>query len=324
MIGGLNHRPQVCAFNGIQDRFWGIARTLIKYRPSFLHFDWITSYYYRRWSWLTYVSVVGFCGQIILARLMGVKVVWTLHNLQPHDQHGLTIHRYCQRFLARRCEWIRVFSPDTVARAAAELGVSESKFRIVPEGDYVKVYANHVSREEARRRLGLPGSAKGFLNIGLIKPYKGVLGLVQAFRKVHAASAYLLIAGKVMDLEYGAKIRQYLPDHARLIDQFIPDDELQIYFNAADVVVLPFQEIENSGSVIMAMGFAKPIIAPRMGVVEERLRQQAEWLYDLVEELPAKLQYATEVPRGSLEAMGNRNFEALAKYDWNDFAILFL
>ena len=127
-----------------------------------------------------------------------------------------------------------------------------------------------------------------------------------------------------MDQEYGTKIRQGLSDTILLVDQFIPADTLQVYFNAADVVVLPFQEIENSGSVIMAMGFAKPIIAPRKGVVKERLHQQDEWLYDLENELPDKLHDATQIPPSTLEAVGNRNFEALAKYAWSDFASLFL
>ncbi len=324
MIGGLNQHPQVRAFNGIHDKFLGIARTLLIHRPTFIHFDWVTSYYYRRWKWLTYVSMGSFCAQIMLARLMGVKVVWTLHNILPHDDPNLKIHRFCQRFLARRCQWIRVFSPCSVGRAATELGIPDSKFKIIPEGDYTQVYANHVSRVEARQKLGLAIGAKVFLYVGLIKPYKGILELIDAYGTLPHTSSHLVIVGRIMDKAYGDKIRQGLSDTIMLVDQFIPKDDLQVYFNAADVVVLPFQKIENSGSAIMAMGFAKPIVAPRMGVVKERLLQQDEWLYDSVQELPAKLQYAMELPRGTMEAVGNRNFDALAQYTWADFAILFL
>ena len=324
MMDGLNENPHVRAFNGIHDKFLGIARTLLTHRPTYLHFDWISSYYFRRWPWLTYLSVVTFCAQIMLARGMGVQVVWTLHNIIPHDTATLKVHRFCQRFLARRCEWIRTFSSGTVARAAAELGVPESKFRVVPEGDYSHVYVNQMSREEARKKLGLPGGAKVFLNIGLIKPYKGLLELLEAFDTLQQPATYLLLAGKVMDQEYGKKIRARLSERVILVDEFIPADELQVYFNAADVVVLPFQAIENSGSVIMAMGFARPIIAPRMGVVQERLIQQDEWLYDSISELPKKLRSAAELPQSTLEAAGNRNFEALAKNAWQDFARLFL
>ena len=323
MMDGLNKSPRIRASNGVHDKFFGIARTLLTQRPTYLHFDWISSYYFRRWPWLTYLSVVTFCAQIMLARGMRVRIVWTLHNILPHDSPTLRVHRFCQRFLARRCEWIRVFSPGTMARAAAELGIPESKFRVVPEGDYSHVYANHISQEEARKKLGLPGGAKVFLNIGLIKPYKGILELMDAFDTLQQTSTYLLLAGKVMDQEYGKKIRERLSERVMLVDEFIPADELQVYFNAADVVVLPFQAIENSGSVIMAMGFARPIIAPRTGVVQERLIQQDEWLYDSISELPEKLRYATGISQGTLEAAGNRNFEALAEYAWQDFARFF-
>lgn len=323
MMDGLNENPRLQAFNGIHDKFFGIARTVLTHRPTYLHFDWINSYYFRRWTWLTYLSVIAFCAQIMLARWLGVRIVWTLHNILPHDSPTLWVHRFCQRFLARRCEWIRVFSPGTVARAAAELGVPESTFRVMPDGDYTKVYVNQVSREEARKKLGLPGNANVFLNIGLIKPYKGILELMDAFDTLPQPATYLILAGKVMDQEYGKKIRERLSDRILLVDEFIPVNDLQIYFNAADVVVLPFQAIENSGSVIMAMGFAKPVIAPRLGVVQERLIQQDEWLYDYRQELPDKLRLATELPAGTLEVAGNRNFGALAKYAWKDFASLF-
>lgn len=324
MMDGLNENPRLRAFNGIHDKFFGIARTLLTHRPTFLHFDWIDSYYYRRWTWLTYLSVVFFCAQIVLAHWMGVRLVWTLHNILPHDATTLKAHRFCQRFLARRCEWIRVFSSGTVPRAAAELGISEGRFRVLPEGDYSKVYANHISREKAREKLGLPDCAKVFLNAGLIKPYKGILELLDAFDTLQQPDTYLMLAGKVMDQAYGKKIRERLSNRIRLVDEFIPADDLQVYFNATDVVVLPFQAIENSGSVIMAMGFARPIIAPRRGVVQERLHQQDEWLYDSHQELPDKMQFATQLPLGTLKAVGNRNFEALAQYAWTDFASLFL
>lgn len=324
MMDGLNEDPRLRAFNGIHDKFWGIARTVLIHRPTYLHFDWINSYYFRRWTWLTYLSIVAFCAQILLARWMGVRIVWTLHNILPHDSSTLWVHRFCQRFLARRCEWIRVFSPGTVARAAAELGVPESTFRITPEGDYTTVYSNTMSREEARKTLGLPDDPTVFLTIGLIKPYKGILELMDAFVTLPPPAAYLLLAGKVMDQEYGKKIRERLSERVLLVDEFIPPDDLQLYFNAADVVVLPFQSIENSGSVILSMGFSKPVIAPRLGVVRERLIQQDEWLYDSRHELPDKLRSATQLPQGTLKAAGNRNFDALAKYAWQDFAGLFL
>ncbi len=323
MMDGLNAGKRLHAFNGVHDKFFGIARTILKYRPTYLHFDWIISYYYRRWAWLTGLSVLTFCAQIMLARLLGVRLVWTLHNILPHDQTHPALHRFCQRFLARRCEWIRVFGESTVQKAAAELRVPEDKFRVVPEGDYTGVYPNDVSQDEARSHLGLPAQGRVLLYLGLIKPYKGVLELIRTFRQLNQADTYLYIAGKIMDTAYGEQIEQELTDQIFLKNEFIPESELQYYFNAADLVVLPFQRIENSGSVIMSMGFARPIIAPKLGVLEERLRAQPEWLYSSAEELREKLKKALTVPSDQLGTAGIANFKGLSAYRWEDFADTF-
>ncbi len=322
-MAGLNRSGALKVFNGVDNRFLGIILTVIKFRPTYLHFDWIVSYYYRRSLWLTLLSVPLFCGQILLARMLGAKLVWTLHNILPHDATYLGVHRFCQRFLARRCDWVRVFAQSTILKASVELRTPESKFRVVPEGDYKSTYPDEVSRAAARERLQFSSSAKIFLYFGLIKPYKGILELVECFREMQQPDVILLIAGKVMNTDYGRMIEEKRSSNIIFVNEFIADNELQYYFRAADMVVLPFKNIENSGSLIMAMGFARPIIAPRQGVISERLRQQDEWLYDSHDELRQKLEMAATSPSTRLEAAGNRNFTALAKYTWEDFAFLF-
>ena len=325
MMQGLNRCSRLKAYNGVHDRFLGIIRTVVRHRPHYLHFDWIISYYYRRWWWLTLLSVPLFFIQILMARyLFRTRIVWTLHNVLPHDNSQVRLHRLCQRFMARQCDWIRVFSPDTVARAVRELRVPASKLRVVPEGDYTTYYPNATDRVQARQYLGLPASSRVLLYLGLIKPYKGVLELIHSFRQLHLTDTYLIIAGKVMDKAYGEAIREVLNESVILKDQFVPEDALQYYYHAADAVVLPFRNIENSGSVIMAMGFAKPIIAPAIGVVKERLSQQSELLFRSAEELPERLYQVLHWPDEKRQAAGTRNYEALRDSRWEDLSPLFL
>lgn len=323
MIEGLNKEGKLIAFNGVPDKFWGIARTILKHKPDYLHFDWVISYYYRRWKWFTYLSVLTFCAQILLARLLGVKLAWTLHNILPHDSPDVPIHRFCQRFLARRCEWVRVFAPGSVEKAVEELRIPKEKIKVVPEGAYTQVYPNEVTQAEARTYLGIPPQAKVFLYIGLIKPYKGVLELIRAFKQLNSTNAFLYIAGKIMDEPYGEHIKREAMEHVILKGEYIPDDALQYYFNAADVVVLPFLKIENSGSVILAMGFRKPIVAPASGILKERLDVQADWLYTSAEELGETLEKALRASPDELNTIGIANFKALSAYCWEDFANAF-
>lgn len=325
MMEGLNESGTLWAFNGADDKFLGVLRTVLKHKPDYLHFDWIVSYYYRRWRWLTYLSVPLFCLQILIIKyLFRVKLVWTLHNILPHDLDLVPVHRFCQRFMAGHCVWIRVFSGTSVAKAAQELQVPATRFRVVPEGDYTTYYPTHSQQEEARKYLGIPSSGRVLLYLGLIKPYKGVLELLEAFQQIDPPDTCLLVAGKIMDQAYGEAIKKVPSERIRLVDAFIPPSELHYYLSAADLVVLPFKQIENSGSVILAMGFSKPIVAPALGAVQERLAQQSQLLYQPGETLKEKLQMVLAMPKDVLESAGNRNFRALSNYHWGDFAALFL
>lgn len=323
MIKGLNQQ-NIRAFTGINDRFWGIIRTQVRYKPDYLHFDWIVSYYYRRWSLLTLVSILLFCLQLeLIYRCTPTRIVWTLHNLLPHDLPFSLVHRYCQRFMAKRCNWIRVFSEDTVIKASRELQVPIQRFHVIPEGDYSSIYPNESNTNAAREKLNIPISAQLLLFLGTIRPYKGIPDLLEVIRQIDNPDLILLIAGHSPDQSYAQLLKKELPAHCILHPHFIPNEQLHYYFNAADAVVLPFIEIENSGSAVLAMGFGKPIIAPAKGVLRKRLHAQSQLLYDskisLKQVIIKVLQYSTD----ERKQIGERNIHALKNYQWADFGHLF-
>src|SRR6266540_980881 len=134
-------------------------------------------------------------------------------------------------------------------------------------------------------------------------PYKSfnavITTLIESFLRSLEDNLVLIIAGRVMDVSYLESIKKFINENIILKDHFIKEEELQVYFNAADVVVLPFEKIENSGTVILAMGFKKPVIAPKMGVLVKQLSKE------------------------KLEQMGENNFQSLSNYKWSDFAKAF-
>ena len=147
--------------------------------------------------------------------------------------------------------------------------------------------------------------------------------LIKSFKKTRLSNQSLLIVGKSRDKTYFKKIKSLTrSEHSiKLIDMFVEPDCLQLYFNASDVVVLPFKAIENSGSVIMAMGFSKPILAPKMGAITDRLSYQKELLY---EDLNAGLMHVLNLDRDKLVDYGKQNFKALSNYKWEDFSSVFV
>jgi len=320
MMEGLREAG-LTVHNGDPGKFFGILRTAMK-RPDWIHFDWETNYYYRRALWMTLLNIPFFLLQVWAARLIfGCRLGWTPHNVQPHDRKHPAIHRFCRRFLARQVEWIRVFSMGSVARFSAELKIDQNIFIVQPEGSYVGYYPNAATQRESREHLSIPGDGPVVLYLGYIKPYKGIAELIEAFHATPPRTATLVIAGKVMDPDYFREISEKAGPDIKVIGQFIPDDELQYYMNAADLLVLPFRNIENSGSVILSMGFGKPIVAPARGVVAERLEEQPELLY--VDDLTSTLHNALAMDRGHLQRIGKRNLDAVQRYHWSDFVKAF-
>lgn len=315
---GLNVR------HGIPGKFFALLKTALKIGPDYLHLDWLHQYYLRRKKWMTWAHLPFFVAEVfIIRKLLRVRLVWTLHNIFPHDWPTHGPYRWARQFFASQCEWIRVFDEGTVARASRALKVPPEKFRVVPEGSYVGYYPDQTNRESARKKLRLPDSKRIFLYLGLIKPYKGVVELAEAFRECRLSNGLLLIAGRAIDPDYWQKAQEKA-QHPSIIlrEGFVPDEELQYYFHAADVAVLPFQSIENSGSAILAMGFNKPVIAPHKGVLKSRLSQQEILLYE-DDGLKNTLQKSAQMTTEELRYIGKKNYEALKKYQWEDFASCF-
>ncbi len=322
MMKGLQADSRLKVRNGIHDRFWGILRTAAIQRPDYIHFDWETSYYYRRQLWMTIINIPFFMLQVYLASyIFGCKLVWTPHNIIPHDSKYWKIHRFCRRFFARQMKWIRLFSEISIPNAVQEFQCSSDKFKIIPEGSYIGYYPNSILPKEARSLLNISENKKVILHLGLIKPYKGITTLIESFLRSLEDNLVLIIAGRVMDVSYLESIKKFINENIILKDHFIKEEELQVYFNAADVVVLPFEKIENSGTVILAMGFKKPVIAPKMGLLMERLKNQTELLYE--KSLEQSFEVLKQLSKEKLEQIGENNFQSLSNYKWSDFAKAF-
>ena len=326
MIKGLNSTRSIEAFNGVDDRFLGIIKTILKYKPNYLHFDWIQSYYIRKKFWLSLILLPLFIFQVLyIDYFTKSKIVWTLHNIFPHNSNNVSFNRWVRHFFAKHCEWIRVFSEDSIERASNELTISNKKFIVVPEGDYTDVYPNVVSQDRARKELEIDENDLVFLSLGFIKRYKGIKNLIVEFSKLKNKNLQLIIAGQIIDKTYYDEVHNTIvklqDKRIHLKGGFIPNDKLQFYYNAADIVVLPFEKIENSGSAIMAMGFKKPIIAPKIGVLKKRLNQQYKLLYtNLTEGLETVIKY----DKKELIKIGKANFQSLKEYKWEDFIEVFL
>jgi beta-1,4-mannosyltransferase len=152
----------------------------------------------------------------------------------------------------------------------------------IVHGHFLDYYPMRATREEARRRLGLPPDARVFAFVGNCRRYKNVTALLTAFQQ-RFDDAWLVIAGKCPEAAYRAELEALIrskPERIVRELRYIDDAELQYFVRAADAVVLPFQDVLTSGSAILALSFGRPVVAPRLGNLIEVVNEEAGVLYD--------------------------------------------
>lgn len=324
MMEGLNKSASLHVFHGSSNRFIGILITLITHRPRYIHFDWIESLYARRNAVLQLINTQMFLVQLWLAKkIFKVKIVCTLHNIAPHHEHNNEFHRKIYSIFLKHASWIRVFCEETASEASNIYKIPFSKFKVIPEGDYTQYYTNTASKATSREILEIGEDKKVILFFGNIRPYKGIKELVTTFNVIDNTGCLLLIAGNPMDKTYAAEISSLATDNIRCDLRFIPKDEVQFFFNASDIVILPFIHVTNSGSAILAMGFSKPVIAPAMGSLKIRLQEQQEFLFE-EGQLRSALEKSIATSNEVLEELGLRNKISLQKHTWENFSSPFL
>jgi D-inositol-3-phosphate glycosyltransferase len=209
-------------------------------------------------------------------RLLGKRLVFTAHNVNAarRDARDSWINRLSLRIQYRLCHHLFVHTERMKGELVAEFGVRGTSISVIPFGINNTIPTTSLTRGDARQRLGLRDGERTALFFGQIAPYKGLEYLISAMTILAEAGAdvRLIIAGKVKrgSAAYWDGIQRAITDAGirdRIIEriQFIPDDDVEHYFKAADVVVLPYAEIFQSGVPFLAYGFGLPVIATDVG-----------------------------------------------------------
>lgn len=220
---------------------------------------------------------------LLLVKASGAKLVWTVHNEVPHDSPRPGYFRKLQYAISWLADSIIVHSSSAWEEIAKHVRRGKNA-DIIPHPHYRDVYGDVISKSDARRRLGLPEQGIEFLFFGVIRPYKGVEDLLEAWRKVRpSAGARLLIVGSPGPKIYEARIRELAAgqDNVQLIFDFVPDSAVRDYVCSADCMVLPFRKILTSGSLTLALSYGVPVIAPDVAFIREEVNQYGGELFQL-------------------------------------------
>jgi D-inositol-3-phosphate glycosyltransferase len=214
-------------------------------------------------------------------RLLGKKIVLTVHNVNAgtRDSKDSFLNRLTLRIQYRLAAHLFVHTGKMKSALIEEFNVEEARVTVIPFGINNAVPNTRLTSSEAKLRLGLRNSDKVILFFGNIAPYKGLEFLVTAFQNIvtEHSEFRLIIAGRPKNCEkywHGIRerIRKDEGDRRILLRaDYIPDEETEIYFKAADVLVLPYRYIYQSGVLFLGYSFGLPVIAADVGALKDEV-----------------------------------------------------
>lgn len=286
-----------------------------------IHFHWPDGYINKKSLLKMWQRISVFVAVIMSAKLKGSKIVWTVHNVVPHDAFHPTLSKYFMRWFVSQCDGLIFMSEEGKQTFFNLYGPNKNlQYQIIPHGHYRNSYPASIDKDEARKLLSLKSDKKIILSLGMIKPYKNIDGLIKTFNITDFDDYELVVAGKPETSELSDELKRLSQNagNIHLFLKFIPDNEVNIYLSAADILILPYNAILNSGALLLALSFNKPVIAPHMGAIialQKELGQ--EWIYSFKGELDSKslleaLSFFGSTYRSDICPLDNYNWDRLA------------
>ena len=205
-------------------------------------------------------------------QIAGAKLVWTVHNLVPHEVRS---PRLARRFMNTFSNMVDgIISPSQYGlREAIKTypALAKCPHAVVPIGSYDGEYPKAPSRSAARARLGIDDLTVVMLAFGQIRGYKNLPQLVSVFRSMSDANALLIIAGPPTDKSEVEKIRLAAGSDTRIriLAERIDDADVPTLFAASDHFIVPFSSILNSSSVVLALSYGCSVLVPALGGLPE-------------------------------------------------------
>lgn len=292
--------------HGIQVAEASVARVLSG-RYDVLHLHWPDRRVRSARLTDAVLRSAGLIALLDIAHQRRMKVVWTVHNLAAHEgvKREWLERRYWDALTSRLDGFICLSESGVPAARQRHPNLEHIPGFVIPHGHVHGVYPDVLTRDQARATLGIADGAAVIAVIGQVRAYKNIPQLMTAFRSLERDDAVLLVAGRARPESLRDRIVEMARGDSRIrLDlRFVPDDEVQLHLRAADLVVLNYREILNSGSALLALSFDRPLLVPRKGAMADLERSVgAEWVrtYDgdiSAPQLQAALEWATRSDR---------------------------
>jgi glycosyltransferase involved in cell wall biosynthesis len=246
-----------------------IDGALRHHRPdqTVFHLHWEDAIYLRAASHADAETGIGnFLETLAAFQARGGRCVWTVHNAAPHENRFPDLSSRFHQALAARADLVHVHG-TTAATMVEACGAVADTILVLPHPHFRDAYPDDISDTAARRYFGFDEATVVFAFFGVMRAYKGLDTLADAFARLHRThpDAGLVLAGRPASTAELDRLVMGLGNAcrgARILPRFIDDCLIQYVMRAADYVVLPYRNVLTSGAMTLALGFARPVIVP--------------------------------------------------------------
>ena len=233
------------------------ARKIAAWKPDVLILRYWMSWFAPALGW-------------IARHVKGVKIIALIDNALPHERHFFD--EPLARWFFKACDAFVTLSPS----------VTDDLLRLRPNAPYIEIehplythFGEKVPREEAEDRLGLPHGSRNLLFFGLIREYKGLDTLLEAFRGLDERYRLIIAGEPYGSFEKYEKIIESLPgkDRISLFTDYIKDSDVKYFFSAADLTVLPYKSATQSGIAAISYQFDVPLVTTLTGSIGSAVQE---------------------------------------------------
>lgn len=263
-----SHMPS----NGVVVKQFSLAN--VRERCDICHIHWPDSMLTGNLLRASINKVIRFWILLLWVKLRwGAKIVWTVHNLEPHER-ALPI--WWRRFFYSI--WFRfvdgaIFMSDASRVAFEKKYEKQYESTVIPHGHYCDVYEKVVPDSQIHNELTIQSGDFVFGNYGKIREYKNIPYLMREFSKLNGDHYKLIVAGKVRerDHELLAEIEGLAAQDARIhfLQGFVSDERMKALYERTDYAVLPYRDILNSGSALLALSLGCSVLVPALPTMKE-------------------------------------------------------
>lgn len=291
-------------------------------RVDIVHLHWPELTFLTGRPWRVLARMLLFRAALRIARLRNdTKVVWTVHNVASHERRATPrLRAMLRRLLVRHVDGLLSLTEGGLATArAAHPELADLPAVVTPHGHYRDDYDFTATRDDARARVGVRPGASLVVSVGMIREYKNIPELVRTMVASDDPDLVLAVAGRPSSPTLAEEIRSAADGDPRVVLDlaFQTDDSLATWLRAADVVVLPYRAIQNSGSAVLALSADRPVVVPALGAMRElQAAVGADWVrcyrgdFD-GDELDASVEWARR---------SRPEHPSLDRFDWHGIA----